>query len=364
MNVHDRIINKLKSIVKSLLFNFSNLNLRKIFQAISHIRIIMAGEKVRKINQVKYNVNIPPFCIFSVTWKCNLQCVGCCAKDYAHKEDMSLDVLRKTIEDAVQVGTYFFMIVGGEPLTVSGLIDMLGGIKNAIFLLFTNGTLINESKIESIKKYVNIIPVISIEGDIKLSDIRRGHGVGEKIVEAIELFKKRKIAFGFSTMATHTNLDYITTREYFEKLRKFGALFGFIIDYIPFKNTLNEDFLLTKEDFVKKRNNLELRKKDVNLMILNFPADEYHHEGCGSAGKDFVHINADGFVEPCPFSHYAVDNIKTKKYLEVLQSNFFKRLRELTKRRNNEGGLCLLFENEDLVKKIAFENGGIKTTSK
>jgi MoaA/NifB/PqqE/SkfB family radical SAM enzyme len=362
MSIKKRIYDRFTKIIKSLIFNGNNITMRKMIQLLKHFLIIFKKERIRKRNEKKYNINIPPFCVFSVTWKCNLNCSGCCAVDFKHKKDLSEDEIERIISQANDLGTYFFLIVGGEPLMIKNIIDILGKNKDSIFLIFTNGTLMDDDKLNALKKYYNIIPVISIEGDINLSDVRRGKGVGEKIQELIRKFKSNKIAFGFSSMATHLNIDHITSREYLNELIYFGAVFGFIVDYIPFKSSINNEFILTRDDYRKKSERLAQRKKDSNIMIFNFPADEYEDEGCGSAGKSFVHINADGYVEPCPFSHYAVDNIKDKTYLEVLNSDFFKKLREKISVTDNDG-LCMLFEHDNMVKKIAEETGAIQTYS-
>jgi len=51
--------------------------------------------------------------------------------------------------------------------------------------------------------------------------------------------------------------------------------------------------------------------------VINFPPAEYDWGGCQAAGKGFLHINADGWVEPCPFSHFASDNLMEKPLAEA-----------------------------------------------
>ncbi|MDZ7836561.1 MAG: SPASM domain-containing protein [Actinomycetota bacterium] len=42
-----------------------------------------------------------------------------------------------------------------------------------------------------------------------------------------------------------------------------------------------------------------------------------------AGGKNYLHVNVNGDVEPCVFVHFAADNIKEKSLEEVLTSDFF-----------------------------------------
>lgn len=46
------------------------------------------------------------------------------------------------------------------------------------------------------------------------------------------------------------------------------------------------------------------------MVFLSFSGDEKYVGGCLAAGRGFFHINANGEVEPCPFSPYSDVNSK------------------------------------------------------
>lgn len=70
-------------------------------------------------------------------------------------------------------------------------------------------------------------------------------------------------------------------------------------------------------------------KKKKRIIIIHMPDDEYVNGGvCMAAGRGFLHINAQGFVEPCPFAHIAADNIREKPLKNILQSSLFSYIRE------------------------------------
>jgi MoaA/NifB/PqqE/SkfB family radical SAM enzyme len=74
-----------------------------------------------------------------------------------------------------------------------------------------------------------------------------------------------------------------------------------------------------------------------------------------------IHITAGGYVEPCPYSHFAADNIKDKPMEEILQSEFFGRLRGLIPQLDNPKMECMLFSHAGQVEEIAAETGGFRT---
>jgi hypothetical protein len=63
------------------------------------------------------------------------------------------------------------------------------------------------------------------------------------------------------------------------------------------------------------------------LFLVDFWHDAPYVGGC-IAGKRYAHITATGDVEPCIFTHFAVDNIKEKSLAECLESDYFKALRQ------------------------------------
>ena len=50
---------------------------------------------------------------------------------------------------------------------------------------------------------------------------------------------------------------------------------------------------------------------------------EKYAEGCVAGGRRYLHINANGDMEPCAFIHYSDSNIREKTLLEALQSPLF-----------------------------------------
>ena len=63
------------------------------------------------------------------------------------------------------------------------------------FHCFTNGTLIDEEFCEAVQKLGNISFSLSLEGFEEVNDGRRGEGIFDKVLAAMDLMKKARSAF-------------------------------------------------------------------------------------------------------------------------------------------------------------------------
>lgn len=116
------------------------------------------------------------------TSACNLKCVGCWAAEYGHQMKLSLEEWDSIITQAKEMGTYFFIYSGGEPLVrKKDIIKMCEKHSDCNFLSFTNGTLIDEEFAQEMLRVGNFIPAISVEGDAEATNGRRGENVYERL---------------------------------------------------------------------------------------------------------------------------------------------------------------------------------------
>ena len=328
-------------------------------------KLVVAGELRREASEKEHGCPVPRFCILSVTWRCNLDCKGCYASNYSRGSEMPLETIERVLREAIDLGSYVFIIVGGEPLMVPGLIETLGNLTAGVFFLFTNGTLMNESHAEALGEAPNVFPIFSTEGTDEHTDSRRGDGVGRKVRDAMALLKARDMAFGVAAMVTPGNLSEVTSRKWFDRIWDLGVRFAFLIDYVPCGDEPDESLILSDRDMARKKDALDARWSEAKPLAMNFPPDEYADgEPCQAAGFGMVHINADGNVEPCPFSHYAVDNVTETPLAKILGGEFLTRIRENICTLPNPTKSCLLNQHPEKVAALAAALGGGSTETK
>jgi len=117
-------------------------------QAYAFVRTVRWQKQAARLRSQweQKGVHVPPIMIFSITNRCNLHCKGCYhwALHQSGQAEMEEDKLRSIIAEAKELGISFMVIAGGEPLVRQEILDITRDFPEIIFLVFTNGLLINE----------------------------------------------------------------------------------------------------------------------------------------------------------------------------------------------------------------------------
>ena len=180
---------------------------RTIFENFVINATVRAGEIHDKLT-LQYNCNIPWAILMDPTSACNLHCVGCWAAEYGNRLNLSYEELDSIIHQANELGCYFFLYTGGEPLVrKADLIRLCEAHPDSMFSAFTNATLIDEAFANEMLRVKNFIPAISVEGFEKSTDSRRGQGTYQKIMSAMQILKEKKLPFGISACYTSANVQ-------------------------------------------------------------------------------------------------------------------------------------------------------------
>jgi MoaA/NifB/PqqE/SkfB family radical SAM enzyme len=308
-----------------------------------------------RLNWNNKGVHVPPIIILSVTSKCNLHCQGCYhqALRSASESEMSDERLEGLIAEVKELGVSFLVIGGGEPLTRPMILDLAEKYPAIMFLVFTNGLLIDDAVIKKMSKNRNIVPLISLEGYENDTDKRRGAGVYKQALTAIAKLKEKNIFWGSSLTVTRANFADVTDENFIKRLVKNGCKLFMLVEYTPVKKG-TEDWVLTSEqrmELLRKRN---LFREKYHAMFIALPWDEEEIGGCLSSGRGFIHISAEGNVEPCPFVPYSDTNLKHLSLKDALQSKMLNTIRENHWQLAETHG-CALWEEREWVRSLSKE---------
>jgi MoaA/NifB/PqqE/SkfB family radical SAM enzyme len=324
------------------------------------------GSELRRRRFQKKNGQPAPTAIaFSPTMRCNLSCTGCYARDYPTENELPVDVIERMLSSAERMGVFLFIITGGEPLMREGVLDIFQRHRRLLFLMITNGTLLDKEAARRIADAGNIVPVVSLEGWQKHTDTRRGAGVYARVQRAMEYLQKEGVLFGFSATVGSDNLETLISDRFVDDMVKRGCALGFYTEYVPVGSAAQWELVLEydKQKHLRKRI-LEMRKSKP-IMLVHLPDDEYWGDNkCRAVINGSVHINAEGHVEACPFAHFASDNIREKSLDRILRSRFLTEVRssDAVVRRGRLG--CALVENRDLLQDIAARTGAKPTDNR
>jgi hypothetical protein len=88
------------------------------------------------------------------------------------------------------------------------------------------------------------------------------------------------------------------------------------------------------------------------MFILDFWNDGPHVRGCIAGGRRYFHINANGDVEPCVYTHIAMNNIKNVSLAEALDSPLFRAIRKSQPHNENQLRPCMIIDNPHIYREI------------
>ena len=322
----------------------------------------LAGWKEQEKNRKKYNCNIPWAILTDPTSACNLHCTGCWAAEYGNRLNLSYEELDGIIRQGKALGIYMYIYTGGEPLVrKADLIRLCEAHSDCIFLAFTNATLIDEAFADDMLRVRNFIPAISLEGFEEATDGRRGEGVYRKVQNAMALLRSKKLLFGISACYTRENYESITSEAFYDSLIEMGAAFIWYFHYMPVGNDASPELLPTPEQRRGIYERLRRYRATKPLFAMDFQNDAEYVGGCIAGGRRYLHINANGDVDPCVFIHYSDSNIREKTLLEALQSPMFMEYHDGQPFNDNMLKPCPMLENPDKLRAMVARSGAHST---
>jgi MoaA/NifB/PqqE/SkfB family radical SAM enzyme len=310
----------------------------------------------------KHGYQPPYIIVVDVTARCNLSCEGCWAAKYGRESDLDYDIIERIVTEAEdEMGLHFFVFSGGEPTLRKDLYKLYKDHPNTQFQLYTNGTLIDDEMAKRFADLGNVMPMVSIEGDREMTDDRRGEGVYDKVMQAMDNLKKHGVLFGFSATGTRHNVDTIMSDEFIEHMLEKGCLYGWYFQYIPVGRNPDMELMVTPEqrDHMRRRV-YELRNK-YPIFLADFWNDGPETRGCMAGGKRYLHINNNGDIEPCVFCHFAVENIRDTSITEALKHPFFKAIREGIPYDGNYLRPCMLIDRPWVFRRYVEKYGAEPT---
>lgn len=309
--------------------------------------------------------NIPMTMLIDPTSACNLKCTGCWAAEYGNRLNMSYETLDDIIRQGKELNIYFYLYSGGEPLVrKADLIKLCDAHPDCQFAAFTNGTLIDPAFAQELRRVKNFIPIISVEGFEEDTDFRRGKGTFGKVKQAMELLKTWRLPFGVSCCYTSKNVDVIGSEEYFDQMIDWGAKFCWFFTYMPVGKEAVPELMATARQRAFMYRQVRKFRETKPLFTLDFWNDGEYAEGCIAGGRRYLHINANGDMEPCAFIHYSDSNIRDKTIVETLKSPLFMAYREGQPFNSNHLRSCPLLDNPDALVGMVERSGAHSTDLK
>lgn len=309
-----------------------------------------------------HQCNIPWLILMDPTSACNLHCTGCWAAEYGHKLNLTYEEMDSIITQGKELGIYFYMYTGGEPLVrKKDIIRLCEKHYDCEFHAFTNGTLVDDEFCEEMRRVGNLSLSISLEGFEEVNDMRRGEGVFNKVMATMDRLKKYGLIFGTSICYTRKNIETVTSDEFLDMIIGKGCRFTWYFHYMPVGNDAAPELLPTPAQRRETYERIRKYRATKPLFAMDFQNDAEFVGGCIAGGRRYLHINANGDIDPCVFIHYSDSNIREKTLLEALQSPMMMAYHDGQPFNDNMYRPCPMLENPQKLREMVEKSGAHST---
>ena len=177
----------------------------------------------------------------------------------------------------------------------------------------------------------------------------------------MELLKRKRLPYGISCCYTSANFESITSEAYYDKMIDLGALFVWYFHYMPVGNDAVPELLPTPEQRTEMYRRVRDYRTRKPLFAMDFQNDAEYVGGCIAGGRRYLHINANGDVDPCVFIHYSDTNIREKSLLDALRGPLFMAYHDGQPFNENMLQPCPMLENPTKLREMVSRTGAHST---
>ena len=283
----------------------------------------------------------PWFVVLSPGHACNLRCAGCYANSGPDAVRLHWGMLDHIIAEARRLwGIPLVVFSGGEPLAYRSegrdILDVAASHPDCMYLMFTNGTLIDEATALRVAQLGGMTPAISVEGLRDRTDGRRGNGTFDRVLKAMMHLRRVGVPFGVSVTVTRENCEEVLSDEFLDFFfTEQGAFYGFLFHYMPIGRGSTLEWMPTPQqriEFWRRSWDVVASKR---IFLFDFWNSGPLVQGCVSAGREggYLYVDWGGRIMPCVFAPYAVASVQDlyaqgKTLNDVWEAPFFRAIRQ------------------------------------
>ncbi len=292
----------------------------------------------------------PPFLFLALTDRCNLRCRGCWIESSGKKRELAAEDVDTLIAVGKRHKSYFYTLLGGEPMVYPGLWDLIGRHRDCYFQIITNGMFFDEENVRRLKAAGNVTPLVSIDGPQLQNDARRGEGVFATAMEGLARLKQHKILYGVATTVTGQNLDEVMTDEYVRGFIDRGAMYLWYYVFRPVGADPSPELCVGREQMIELRKRLLRLRRRHPIILIDTYWNAAGEAVCPAALGLGFHIGPEGSIEPCPPLSLACQTIRDHGgdlYRTINESEFLRGFQEFVKERTR--GCVILERPQELV---------------
>ena len=284
---------------------------------------------------------------FKISNRCNNNCVYCQGENDppSTSEELSFEVIKDTLDDALKANFNYICFLGGEPSIRKDITEIIKVVGNEPQV---NLRLITNLKIDRKDMYKALFNTKSCDAEIVASFENFSYPNYKRVDPEVSIRRIKKI----NAMAKHyekkfndvkkraISLHSVISRENFYKIGKFVDFFynmgidislGLVCPSIFTENpkAYNEfqrseiQVIIDQLNELEKEEKLNFANKVLRDFLKIYTFGNFSHQADCWAGKKQVIINSDGQVFPCISESYLTSNhygnIKEERFSSILK---------------------------------------------
>jgi MoaA/NifB/PqqE/SkfB family radical SAM enzyme len=318
-------------------------------------RMRQAGRR-RKTRSRDIAGQIPPVVAISPTMRCNYHCPGCYSRGRPQESELTTEELGDLLSEAQSWGVQAIVVTGGEPLLRDDMIGLIKHHRRLFFVMITNGSCVTPETARRIAKCGNLVVLVSIEGFSEDTDEMRRPGAHQIALRAFRALRSARACFGFAATNTAFNADHLGSDLFIDQMIDLGCSVGYFTEYLPCGPNPVTAWEMNEEERASFRQRVLGLRHRKRIVLIQFPHDEYGSDNrCSAAGRQSLHINSQGGVEPCPFVPISRENVRQGGLRVAFESPFLRAIREREELLRRKRYPCALWEHREEVERLVRE---------
>jgi MoaA/NifB/PqqE/SkfB family radical SAM enzyme len=255
--------------------------------------------------------------------------------------ELTLDEIRQLIEAARRIGIMEIWFFGGEPLLRENLCDLvrIASSKGLVTNIFTNGLLLNQTKVRELKKagLSNFMVSLDSASPEQHDKLRNYEGCFEKTMEGI----KHVVDTGIKcSIWTYVKKDDVQNKNLadLQRIIKIGYDLNVNEVFILFP-CASGNWLHNNKDILNREEREKVRDLVRTYSFPPFVQMEFPREdSVCNATKNFIYVNPAGNVAPCPAINKFYGNIRQEPFSIIIEEMN----KEFIESRINIYGECIM----------------------
>ena len=256
-------------------------------------------------------IKMPPFtATWEITSKCNAKCVYCGSQSASESNELTTTEALNLVSQFKELDLKIVNLIGGEPFLRSDLEQIIIKLRKYDIEvgIVSNGTLLDESKVNWLKNLDLMNISLSLDGNEAVHNKLRKGAAFPKVVESLKLLVENKIPTSIITTVQKQNFSFESLESLLELKRRLKLNSWRIQVAMPIGRMGSENVLSQEEYYGLSKWIADKNRKNLNEIFvgdnIGFHGSNNNYlrrgpwAGCG-AGVFSVGITPEGNVKGC-----------------------------------------------------------------